>query len=98
MKDANGILTTLVQAMRSDEPSVAVKCAAATALLNSLEFCRHNFDTEQERHVIMQVICETTQNGNPQLRVTALECLVKIMSLYYKHMEHYMRAALFGVS
>ncbi len=83
--------------MRADEPSTAVKGAATTALLNSLEFCRANFDNDAERNVIMQVVCEATQSPDINVRVTALECLVRIMSLYYKHMEHYMRAALFGV-
>lgn len=33
-----------------------------------------------------------------QVRVAALQCLVKIMSLYYTYMEHYMGPALFAVS
>lgn len=30
--------------------------------------------------------------------MTALECLVKIMSLYYQHMEAYMGPALFPIT
>ena len=33
-----------------------------------------------------------------QVRVAALQCLVKIMSLFYQHMKHYMGPALFAVS
>ncbi|KRY33121.1 Importin subunit beta-1 [Trichinella spiralis] len=51
-----------------------------------------------ERNVIMQVICETTQSANESLKVAALQCLVKVMSLYYQHMEYYMPAALFSIS
>ncbi|KRX22111.1 Importin subunit beta-1, partial [Trichinella nelsoni] len=51
-----------------------------------------------ERNVIMQVICETTQSANENLKVAALQCLVKVMSLYYQHMEYYMQAALFSIS
>ncbi|KRZ55763.1 Importin subunit beta-1 [Trichinella nativa] len=51
-----------------------------------------------ERNVIMQVICETTQSANENLKVAALQCLVKVMSLYYQHMEYYMPAALFSIS
>ena len=91
------MLTTLVHSMRAEEPSIAVKAAATTALLNSLDFCKANFDTEAERHVIMQVVCEATQSPDKRVQETALQCLVKIMSLYYKYMEHYMRSALFGV-
>ena len=33
-----------------------------------------------------------------QIQVVALQCLVKIMSVYYKYMETYMGPALFAVS
>lgn len=33
-----------------------------------------------------------------QVKVAALQCLVRIMSLYYQFMESYMSAALFPVS
>lgn len=46
----------------------------------------------------MQVVCEATQASDMGIRVAALQCLVKIMSLYYHYMEHYMGPALFAVS
>lgn len=45
----------------------------------------------------MEVVCETTQCADTQIRVAALQCLVKIMSLYYQYMEPYMGQALFPV-
>ena len=33
-----------------------------------------------------------------QVRVAAMQCLVKIMSLFYQYMKHYMGPALFAVS
>ena len=53
---------------------------------------------QSERHFIMQVVCEATQSSETQVRVAALQCLVKIMTLYYIYMEHYMGPALFAVS
>lgn len=53
---------------------------------------------QSERHFIMQVVCEATQSTDNKVRVAALQCLVKIMSLYYQYMEHYMGPALFAVS
>ena len=50
-----------------------------------------------ERNYIMQVVCEATQNSNVQVQVTAFECLVRIMNLYYNKMSFYMERALFGV-
>ena len=49
-------------------------------------------------HLSRQVVCEATQSFNTQIKVAALQCLVKVMSLYYQYMEHYMGPALFAVS
>jgi len=46
----------------------------------------------------MQVVCEATQSEDTRIRVAALQCLVRIMSLYYIYMEAYMGPALFAVS
>ena len=46
----------------------------------------------------MQVVCEATQITDTQVKVAALQCLVKIMSLYYQHMEYYMNQALFAIT
>eukprot|EP00126_Sphaerothecum_destruens_P013233 Sdes_comp22644_c0_seq1m21069 len=92
---SNQILTAVVQGARKEEPSFAVRLAAINALSNSLEFIKANFDKDAERNFIMQVVCEATCCENIQLKVAAFECLVKIMQLYYQHMEHYMSHALF---
>jgi len=95
---ANEILTAIVHGMRRDETSNQVKLASTNALLNSLEFTRANFEKDAERHFIMQVVCEATQSEDVQVKVAALQCLVKIMSLYYQYMEAYMGQALFAIT
>lgn len=95
---SNKILTAIVHGMNSNEQNEHVRLAATNALLNSLEFTRSNFEQETERHYIMQVVCEATQSLNVQIKVAALQCLVKIMSLYYQYMEHYMGPALFAIT
>ena len=45
-----------------------------------------------------QVVCEATQSEDVQVKVAALQCLVKIMSLYYQYMEAYMGQALFAIT
>lgn len=95
---SNQILTAIVNGMRKEEPSDHVRLAACNALLNSLEFTRTNFDKELERNYIMQIICEATQSANNQIKVSALQNLVKIMNLYYEYMEPYMGPALFAIS
>jgi len=59
---ANDILTAIIHGMKRDEQNVQVKLAATTALLNSLEFTKANFENDTERHFIMQVVCEATQS------------------------------------
>ncbi|KHJ96355.1 HEAT repeat protein [Oesophagostomum dentatum] len=97
-QQSNSILTAIVQGMRKEEPSVHVRLAATNALLNSLEFTKKNFSMEAERHIIMQVVCEATQCADTHVKVAALQCLVRIMSLYYQFMEQYMGSALFAIS
>lgn len=95
---SNHILTAIIHGMRKTEPSNHVRLAATTALLNSLEFTKANFDIPTERNYIMEVVCESTQSPDTQISVAALQCLVKILSLYYAFMEPYMPAALFPIT
>ncbi|KAF4524310.1 hypothetical protein B566_EDAN005366, partial [Ephemera danica] len=95
---SNQILTAIIHGMRNNEPSNHVRLAATTALLNSLEFTRANFEMESERNFIMEVVCEATQSTDSPVKVAALQCLVKIMSLYYQYMEPYMGQALFPIT
>lgn len=46
ISQSNQILTAIIHGMRQSEPSNHVRLAATTALFNSLEFTRANFDKE----------------------------------------------------
>lgn len=92
------MLTAIIHGMRKQEPSNHVRLAATTALHNSLEFTKANFEKDMERNFIMEVVCEATQCTDTQICVAALQCLVKIMSLYYQFMEPYMAQALFPIT
>ena len=95
---SNQILTAVVQGARKEEQSMAVRHAAIVALHNSLEFVKSNFEKEAERNFIMQVVCEATVCPDLKVKKSAFECLVKIMHLYYHHMEYYMKSALFALT
>ncbi|KAF8513401.1 armadillo-type protein [Gautieria morchelliformis] len=95
---SNEILTAVIHGARKEELSTDVQLAAVSALYNSLEFVRDNFEREGERNYIMQVVCEATQNPSVPVQVAAFECLVRIMSLYYDKMGFYMERALFGLT
>lgn len=95
---SNHILTAIIHGMKGSSTSHHVRLAATSALYNSLEFTKGNFEIETERNFIMEVVCEATQSVNTQVKVAALQCLVKIMSLYYQYMEPYMAPALFPIT
>ena len=95
---SNSILTAVVQGARKEEVNLDVRNAAITALSDSLEFVRTNFDNEGERNYIMQVVCEATQSGDQRIEAGAFGCLNRIMALYYDKMKFYMEKALYGLT
>ncbi|KAF1819878.1 ARM repeat-containing protein [Dissoconium aciculare CBS 342.82] len=95
---SNAILTAVVQGARKEEPNVEIRNAAITALGDSLEFVRTNFENEGERNYIMQVVCEATQAEDSRIKQGSYGCLNRIMSLYYEKMRFYMEKALFGLT
>lgn len=94
--DSNHILTALVVTGMQDV-DIEIKLAATNALLNSLEFTESNFQREEDRNHIMGAIFEVAKTCDTRIQVAALQCLVKIMSLYYHHMEKYIEH-LFGIT
>ena len=52
---SNQILNAICVGLQDSEQSPHVRLAAITAMLNSLEFTKANFDRDTERHHIMQV-------------------------------------------
>jgi importin subunit beta-1 len=78
-EQSNPILTAIIHGMRSTEPSNNVRLAATQALLNSLEFTKTNFDKDNERNFIMEVVCEATQSSEIKISVAALQCLVNLI-------------------
>lgn len=53
---------------------------------------------QQERDYMMTVTCEATQAADPRMKTAALQCMVRIVQLYYRFMEPYMAPALLPVS
>lgn len=95
---SNAILTAVVQGARKEEANNDIRNAAITALGDSLEFVRVNFENEGERNYIMQVICEATQADDMRIQQGSYGCLNRIMGLYYEKMRFYMEKALFGLT
>ncbi len=90
-KETDIILTAIVDGIRNDRPA-EVRLAAATALCNSLEFCRRNMEKDGERNMIMQVICEATQCEDARVKKKAFECIAAVANLYYEKLQPYITA------
>ncbi|ETN46304.1 uncharacterized protein HMPREF1541_00488 [Cyphellophora europaea CBS 101466] len=95
---SNAILTAVVTGAKKEEPDQEVRLAALTALSDATEFIRTNFEKENERNYIMQVVCEATQAEDTRVQAAAFGCLNRIMGIYYHEMSFYMQRALFGLT
>lgn len=100
---AGEILSAVVHGLGSREPSAAVRQAAATALLNSLDFLRTRLEQgEEERNATFRAIFEAiasyqgAASGAEMLPVAvgALECLVGTVQVLYAYMRPYMHQGL----
>lgn len=89
-EQVNMILTAVVQGMRKEEASADVRLAATTALSNAVEFAAHNFDNDNERNFIMQVVCDATLAQDVRIRTAAFQCLHQIAGAYYTKLPAYM--------
>ena len=83
------MLTTIVDGIHSNRPD-AVRLSAANALRNSLAFTKKNMETESERNIIMQAVCEATQSSDAKVRAAAFDCIGNIAYQYYDHLANYM--------
>jgi importin subunit beta-1 len=89
--EVNMILTAVVAGMRPDEQNMDIRLAATNALSNAIEFAEHNFENEQERNYIMQMVCHGTVAQHPKIRVESFFCLHEIAAGYYKYLPAYMQ-------
>eukprot|EP00195_Chlamydomonas_chlamydogama_P009742 CAMPEP_0202900576 /NCGR_PEP_ID=MMETSP1392-20130828/11916_1 /ASSEMBLY_ACC=CAM_ASM_000868 /TAXON_ID=225041 /ORGANISM="Chlamydomonas chlamydogama, Strain SAG 11-48b" /LENGTH=865 /DNA_ID=CAMNT_0049586993 /DNA_START=281 /DNA_END=2875 /DNA_ORIENTATION=+ len=87
-QEINMILTAVVSAMGPSEPNES-RLSATIALCNAIEFAQHNFENDNERNVLMQVVCEGTQSPEIRIRTAAFECLHEIAALYYNKLPAY---------
>ncbi|XP_015775244.1 PREDICTED: importin subunit beta-1-like [Acropora digitifera] len=70
--------------------NINIKLTAFSAFSRSLKVLERHFNVKTERDIMMEIVCQATQSDEIQVRVIALQNLVKIMNCYYQHMEHYM--------
>lgn len=87
-QEVNMILTAVVAGMGPTEPNES-RLAATTALCNAIEFAGHNFENEQERNMLMQVVCQGTQSSEIRIRTASFECLHEIAAIYYSKLPPY---------
>lgn len=85
----NAILTGVVTSMRPEEGNMELRYVATKALTNALEYAEGNFEREQERNYIMEMICHGTRARDPKVREAAWECFVRVAENYYQQLPAY---------
>eukprot|EP00211_Chloroparvula_japonica_P005302 CAMPEP_0119121914 /NCGR_PEP_ID=MMETSP1310-20130426/2329_1 /TAXON_ID=464262 /ORGANISM="Genus nov. species nov., Strain RCC2339" /LENGTH=875 /DNA_ID=CAMNT_0007111509 /DNA_START=167 /DNA_END=2794 /DNA_ORIENTATION=+ len=87
---SDDILTAIVGGMQS-QGGPQCMLAATKAFNASLSFIEGNFKVPQERVMIMSVIIQTAKTSNSaEVQVCAMECIVRIASLYYEFLGDFM--------
>ena len=95
-RNVDQVLTGLMFGVSQDKEETVV--TGLQALLECLDCTAANFARKEERNYLMTVICNLTQSSSDQVNSLALECLNKIVSLFYPLMEEYMAVALIPIS
>ncbi|KAG2492867.1 hypothetical protein HYH03_008782 [Edaphochlamys debaryana] len=95
-ENVNMILTAVVAGMGAQEADEA-RLAAIKALTNAIHLAKNNFEVENERSYLMQVVCAGTQAASQQMRVAAFQCLQQIADNYYSKLQSYM-TELYGLT
>lgn len=86
--ETDKILTSIVGGMGSSQP-LEVKLYATKALCDALEFASMNFEKQDERDCIMQMIYEAAVSPDQRIRLAAYQNLNKVADLHYKYLEPY---------
>ncbi|KXZ55363.1 hypothetical protein GPECTOR_3g492 [Gonium pectorale] len=94
--NVNMILTAIVAGMGPTEVD-DVRLAAIIALTNAIHLAKNNFEVENERSYLMQVVCQGTQAAKQEMRKAAFECLQNIADNYYAKLQSYM-TELYGLT
>lgn len=89
--EINMMLTAIVAGMRPEETHTDTRLAATEALSNAIVFAEHNFDNDQERNYIMQMVMQGTQAADARIRAASFQCLHEIASSYYSKLPAYMQ-------
>lgn len=92
----NEILSAVINGLQQD--SDVIRIAAAQTLLLSLQFVKEGFEDEKGRQFIMSVVCSACCSGNNRVVVVVLECIIRILQLYYDKMEPFMETGLFPIT
>jgi importin subunit beta-1 len=87
---SNQILNAIATGMRKEETNAEIKLAATRALANSLDFAKDNFQSQNDRNLIMQMAFSVTQSEDEGIRTAAFSCLVEIAANYYSYLREYM--------
>lgn len=93
---SSSIFTVILSGFKDE--AADVKIAAAHALTNSLLSAQSVFDDEPKRTMAMSIVCGACCSHSDRVVVAALECIVKILQLYYDKIEQYMPDGIYPIT
>ena len=85
--DIDLILSVLTHNLKSTLKNDDIKLSAIRTLLQLLPFCHNNFKTENERNSLISHIIAECQNKSSEVRLKAMQCLVKITNEFYDYIQ-----------
>eukprot|EP00056_Hartaetosiga_gracilis_P001488 m.45285 g.45285 ORF g.45285 m.45285 type:complete len:554 (+) comp10662_c0_seq1:302-1963(+) len=89
---SDSVLNTVIGAMTSETTSSRVQSASLKALTNSLEFCKSNFEDDDERAYIINSVGKLSMVEDPTVVSESVKCLTEIVDLYYGYIGDFMDA------
>ena len=95
-RNVDQVLTGIMFGVTQDQEDTVV--TALQALLECLDWTAGNFARKDEGNYIMSLVCNLTQSHREEVASLALECLSRVVRLYYPLMEEYMMVALVPIS
>lgn len=88
--EVNSIISSIALSMTPSESNTNIKIIAFKAFKNSLRFAKKNFEVQQEREYIVQLISSGCTNSDDQVRIESFKLLLDVVNHYYDYVTSFL--------